>query len=125
MELSDIWEIIERLGEASQAPTLPPEVRAFVRRRFLANAKAGLLGMVRQLLATPDRTDELGGSGVPVLVAYGEADYVWLPAEQATMAERLGAAHEVIPGAAHSPAVEQPERTSAILDAFWRRVSGG
>jgi pimeloyl-ACP methyl ester carboxylesterase len=123
LELTDIWAIIERMDEASHA-ALPAEIREFVRRRFLSNAKAGLLGMVRQLLTAPDRTDELRASGVPVLVAYGEADYVWSPAEQAAMADRLGAAHEVIRDAAHSPAVEQPEATSAVLDAFWRRVIG-
>jgi len=52
-------------------------------------------------------------------VAYGEDDYVWSPAEQSCMAERLGARSEVIRGAAHSPAVEQPTATAALLAEFW------
>jgi pimeloyl-ACP methyl ester carboxylesterase len=35
------------------------------------------------------------------------------------MAARLGAAHAVIAGAAHSPAVESPEETVALLTRFW------
>jgi pimeloyl-ACP methyl ester carboxylesterase len=35
------------------------------------------------------------------------------------MAERLGARREVVPGAAHSPAVEEPQATVKALAAFW------
>jgi hypothetical protein len=35
------------------------------------------------------------------------------------MAHRLGARHEVIPGAIHSPAIENPPRTLAVLLDFW------
>jgi pimeloyl-ACP methyl ester carboxylesterase len=38
------------------------------------------------------------------------------------MAERLGARHEVVPGAMHSPAVEAPEPTVAVLAGFWADV---
>ncbi|OMQ16391.1 alpha/beta hydrolase, partial [Modestobacter sp. VKM Ac-2676] len=37
---------------------------------------------------------------------------------QAEMAERLGARHEVIPQAVHSPAIENPARTLAVLLDF-------
>ena len=48
-----------------------------------------------------DRVDELRDSGLPVLVANGELDDAWTPAEQAEMAERLGAPHVVFAG--HGP----------------------
>jgi pimeloyl-ACP methyl ester carboxylesterase len=35
------------------------------------------------------------------------------------MADRLGSAHVVVPGAVHSPAVEQPEATVRLLLEFW------
>jgi pimeloyl-ACP methyl ester carboxylesterase len=35
------------------------------------------------------------------------------------MARRLGARHEVIPHAIHSPAVENPSRTLEALVTFW------
>jgi pimeloyl-ACP methyl ester carboxylesterase len=38
---------------------------------------------------------------------------------QAEMARRLEAECVVLPGAAHSPAVEAPETTAAALTRFW------
>jgi pimeloyl-ACP methyl ester carboxylesterase len=59
---------------------------------------------------------------MPVLVLYGENDDAWAPEEQALMAERLGARRVVIPGAAHSPAVEAPETTASALTTFWNEA---
>lgn len=96
----------------------PPELRAFLRRRFLACAPTGLVAMADALLAEPDRVDALRQVGVPTLVAYGEHDDAWLPAEQAAMAVRLAARHTVIPDAFHSPATENAAATAAALTAF-------
>jgi pimeloyl-ACP methyl ester carboxylesterase len=71
------------------------------------------------LRAEPDRTEELRATGVPVLVAYGEDDDGWPPAVQAGMAARLGAAHVILEGAVHSPAVQQPAATVRALLSFW------
>jgi pimeloyl-ACP methyl ester carboxylesterase len=38
------------------------------------------------------------------------------------MARRLGARHEVIADAVHSPAVEAPEDTVAALSRFWKEI---
>jgi len=59
------------------------------------------------------------GAGRPVLVLHGAADDAWSPAQQADMAQRLGSAYVVVPGAAHSPAVEAPAPTVRELLAFW------
>lgn len=96
-----------------------PELQAFFRTRFLASSAAGLRGMGDALTTEPDRTEALAATGVPVLVCYGENDDAWLPPVQADMAERLGARHAVIPGAAHSPAIEHTARTVEALTAFW------
>jgi pimeloyl-ACP methyl ester carboxylesterase len=97
----------------------PPELRAFLRRRFLANSAFGLVATGDALLAEPDRVEELRSTGIPVLVAYGVADDAWPPAVQAEMAERLGARHIVIPDAYHSPAVENVEATVQCLLEFF------
>jgi pimeloyl-ACP methyl ester carboxylesterase len=55
-------------------------------------------------------------------VAHGVADDAWTPAVQEHMAHRLGARHEVIPGAIHSPAIENPARTVEVLLSFWASV---
>ncbi|MFL6138489.1 MAG: alpha/beta fold hydrolase [Frankiaceae bacterium] len=116
------WELTLAAAAAAGAPAPTPDVAAFLHRRFFASAAAGLLAMGDHLLAEPDRVEELRATGLPVLVVHGAADDAWSPAVQARMAERLGARHEVIDGAAHSPNVEAPERTAAALLAFWAAV---
>lgn len=103
----------------------PQELRDFLRARFVTSSAAGLRGMGDALLHEPDRVDELRSTDVPVLVLYGEADDAWLPTTQAGMAERLGARREVVAGAAHSPAAEQPAATAAVLLDFWASVEDG
>jgi pimeloyl-ACP methyl ester carboxylesterase len=102
-----------------RAQAVPAPTREFLRRRFLANSEAGLRGMADAMLAEPDRVAELAATGVPVLVAHGIADDAWSPATQAEMAQRLGARHEVIGHAVHSPSIENPARTLEVLLSFW------
>ncbi|WP_347057838.1 alpha/beta hydrolase [Blastococcus sp. HT6-30] len=102
-----------------RAQAVPAPTREFYARRFLRNSAAGLRGMADAMLAEPDRVGDLKATGVPVLVAHGEADDAWLPHVQADMAQRLGARHEVINSSIHSPAVENPARTLEVLCDFW------
>jgi pimeloyl-ACP methyl ester carboxylesterase len=119
--LEHLWST--RMEPNAIAKGVPPEVVAFLRRRMFMNSGAGLMGMAREVLSCPDRVDQLvkvtGGTGLPVLVLYGENDDAWDPQEQALMAERLSARKVVIPGASHSPAVEAPETTASALTTFW------
>ena len=93
--------------------------QCFLRDRMLASSHRALLGMADSLVGEPDRVEELRATGLPVLVAHGEADDAWSPALQRQMAERLGAAYAVVPDAVHSPAVENPESTAKALLAFF------
>ncbi len=102
-----------------RAQAVPEPTRRFYARRFLRNSAAGLRGMAAAMLAEPDRVPQLKATGVPLLVAHGEADDAWLPHVQADMAQRLGARHEVINNSIHSPAVENPPRTLEVLLDFW------
>ena len=113
-------EALEALAAADpRAQALPAETRAFLSRRFLRNSEAGLRGMADAMLTEADRVAELAATGLPVLVVHGVADDAWSPEAQADMARRLGARHEVIPDAVHSPAVENPGATVAALLGFW------
>ncbi|MGY2004696.1 alpha/beta fold hydrolase [Blastococcus sp. SYSU DS1024] len=115
-----VHETLEQLAMTDpKAQAVPAPTREFYSRRFLRNSAAGLRGMADAMLAEPDRVAELKETGVPVLVAHGEADDAWLPHVQADMARRLGARHEVIDNAIHSPAVENPPRTLEVLCDFW------
>lgn len=119
--LEHLWST--RMEPNAIAKGVPPEIVAFLRRRMFMNSGAGLMGMASEVLSCPDRVDQLvkvtGGTGLPVLVLYGENDDAWDPQEQALMAEHLSARKVVIPGASHSPAVEAPETTASALTTFW------
>jgi superfamily II DNA/RNA helicase len=116
--VSAIWH--SYLEPQARADGTPDEVIEFLRDRMLRSSPAGLMEMGLQLLAAPDKTDELSKAGeFPVLVLYGENDDAWSPATQEDMASRLGAERICIPGAAHSPAVEAPATTADALTAFW------
>lgn len=97
----------------------PPELADFLERRFLGGSPAMLQGMGDALRHEPDRVTELAATGVGVLVVHGADDDAWEPATQREMAIRLDARYAVVPGAAHSPAVENPEELVAELVAFW------
>jgi pimeloyl-ACP methyl ester carboxylesterase len=105
-------------GDPKKA-ALPADVKEFLRARFLASPAAALIGMGEALTTAVDRVVELRESGVPVLVAHGELDDAWTPAEQAEMAQRLGARHVAFPGLGHSPAVEDEAAVAAALEDFW------
>jgi pimeloyl-ACP methyl ester carboxylesterase len=119
-----VHETLEQVAMTDpKAQAVPAPTREFYTRRFLRNSAAGLRGMADAMLTEPDRVPELAATGVPVLVAHGEADDAWLPHVQADMAVRLGARHEVINNSIHSPAVENPARTLEVLLDFWAGAS--
>jgi pimeloyl-ACP methyl ester carboxylesterase len=97
----------------------PSDVQEFMERRFLAGSGAMLQGMADALRTEPDRVAQLRAAGRPVLVVHGIDDDAWPPAVQRDMAQRLGARYAVIPAAAHSPAVENPESLVPVLVEFW------
>ena len=99
--------------------TVSPQVADLLRRRFLASTDAGLLGMAAALQGEPDRVDELhralAAAGTPVVVIAGRDDDGWPLGDQQDMAVRLGTDLVIIEGAAHSPAVENPDGLLAVL----------
>ena len=98
---------------------LDAQFRSFLRERMLAASPQALIGMGDALTSEPDRVEELRRTGLPVLVLHGAADDAWTPDDQAEMARRLASSYAVVPRAAHSPAVEAPERTTQELLTFW------
>ncbi|MFF5206848.1 alpha/beta fold hydrolase [Streptosporangium sp. NPDC000396] len=123
--LTELPELgVEHLWHARMEPDalaagVEDEIIAFLRKRLFSNSPTAMTAMAREVLSAPDRCDELTEVGIPILVLYGEHDDGWPPREQAEMARRLNAECVVVPGAAHSPAVEAPETTAAALTRFW------
>jgi pimeloyl-ACP methyl ester carboxylesterase len=119
-----VWD--SELRPAAEADGTPAPVVEFLGVRAARTCPLGLVVMGRQLLDFPDRTAELAAlPGAAILVGYGEKDDAWTPAAQYDMARRLDATWVCIPGAAHSPAVEAPETTAAMLTSFWNEAENG
>jgi pimeloyl-ACP methyl ester carboxylesterase len=69
----------------------------------------------------PDRLTRLR---TPVLVIFGAEDQRWRPSSFALYDAVPGAEVEAVPGAGHSPMIEDPPRTAALLLAFASSVLG-
>jgi pimeloyl-ACP methyl ester carboxylesterase len=95
------------------------DIVAFLRKRFTGNVPTSLAEITRRLTDAEDKTDQLAKSGVRTQVLHGETDDGWPIPVQEAMAERLGVQAEVIPGAGHSPAIDQPAATARLLVDFF------
>lgn len=109
---------LHRIGERAVDAPRPPDVAAFLERRFTANSPDSLRAMTLHLLEAPDRVAEVAATGLPVWVGYGELDDAWPLTTQADMARRLGTEPVVLPGIGHSPGVEDPEALAAAWLPF-------
>ena len=69
----------------------------------------------------PARLPRWGG---PALVMWGDDDRVLPEGHAHTWCDLLGAPLEVVAGAGHLPAVEQPERVAALLAPFLAGIAG-
>ncbi|MGN6792942.1 MAG: alpha/beta fold hydrolase [Streptosporangiaceae bacterium] len=119
--IGQVWH--DQLKPQAEADGTPPEIIDFLADRAMLSCPLGLAEMARHLLNCPDRTGDLAAlDGLPMLVSYGEDDDAWPPDIQDMMAKQLGADRICIPGAGHSPAVEAPETTAAMLTAFWNQA---
>ena len=119
--LTGVYAAMQAMAVEDPGYVAPPaELAEFLERRFLGGSPVMLQGMGDALRVEPDRVAELAATGVPVLVLHGADDDAWPPELQHSMAHRLGARYEVVPGAGHSAAVENPAATVAVLLDFWR-----
>lgn len=124
MGLEKVYDAKRELERSRGLAEPPPEVEAFLRTRFVTNAPASLATITRHLVEAPDLVDELAAVDLPKLVVFGETDDGWPTTVQVEMAKRLSADYEVIAGAGHSAAVDQPDETRRVLATFWAAVDG-
>ena len=96
-------------------PSLPPDIAEFLDKRFTSNAAASLRAITQLLIDAPDIIDDVAATGLPCWVGRGTDDDAWPHDVQEAMAKRLGTEIHVIAGAAHSPAVENPQ---GLVDAW-------
>lgn len=105
-------------------PDPAPEVAALLAQRWRGTTAAHLRAMALIGLSAPDLVEELaalsGSGGLPILVLYGEDDdETWNLESFAELAARVATSTVVVPGAAHSPAVENPAAMADALSHFW------
>lgn len=124
MDLETVWRAMRAMdAENDEQPDTPPDVEEFLHQRWVTTLPEQLMVTARQLMAEPDRVDELAAAGpLPKLVLSGEVDQAWPVPWMDAMATRLGARRVVIKGAEHSPNTERPAETAAALTAFWTGV---
>jgi pimeloyl-ACP methyl ester carboxylesterase len=126
--LAAAYEVRDEL-RGGDRPPMSPELRDFLRTRFLRSTSAGLLGMADGLRYEPDLVPmlatQLHALSMPCLVACGENDDAWSPAIQRDMAERLDADFAVIENSGHSPNTENPAGLLATLLPTWRAWLAG
>jgi pimeloyl-ACP methyl ester carboxylesterase len=97
----------------------------------------GTAAMVPMLLAAPhpqsadaycrqvdadlahDTLDRLGKIQPPTLVLAGDEDKIFPPHHARQLADGIGCELQMITGAGHSPALENPAAVNAALDAFF------
>jgi pimeloyl-ACP methyl ester carboxylesterase len=92
---------------------LVDEARSMDLRTFAATSQAGRAYLDERVL--PER---LAALGKPLLVVFGEDDRRWRSSSAAQYRAVPGAAVELLPGSGHSPNVEDPQRTAALLRSF-------
>ncbi|MFH8411340.1 alpha/beta fold hydrolase [Streptomyces sp. NPDC018019] len=94
-------------------PELLDEVRCMTHHTLTATMQAARDYLEQQAL--PDRLTALGK---PLLVVFGEDDRRWSSSSAADYRAVPGAKVELLPGLGHSPILEDPPRTAALLLAF-------
>lgn len=117
-----VQTLLPRLVAAGPDSPVGREVAALMRTA----SREGIAAAQRGMALRPDSKDILARYAGPALVVVGEHDAI-TPLEKAkAMADLVsGARLEVIPGAAHLPNQEQPERFNAVLDSFLSSLSPG
>jgi pimeloyl-ACP methyl ester carboxylesterase len=121
LDMESVWRVMRALDppEAADGAT-PPEIGAFLHRRWLNTVPEQLIATGRQMTEEPDRIAELAAVPLPKHVVSGAVDYAWPVPLMDAMAERLAARRTVVADAAHSPNTERPAETAAALSGFWR-----
>lgn len=89
------------------------DVRGMTYRSFTSTNRASSAYLGER--AMPDR---LAGLGLPVMVIYGTRDKRWLPASYESYAAVPRVRIERLDGVGHTPMLEDPARTAALIQDF-------
>ncbi len=100
-----------------------PEMSARLSRDVNGFSREGVYRASKAIFRRPDVTAEIAAIRAPTLVLCGEEDVATPPARSRLIADRIpGARLEMVPGAGHLSALEQPDRVNAVLVPFVREA---
>ncbi|GKQ41193.1 alpha/beta fold hydrolase [Streptomyces sp. A012304] len=127
MTMPEVWQAILAMGPPEEVggPARGFGELAALRMRWLNHKPAQLLVTGRQLLVEPNRVAELAAVPLPFHVLSGARDDTWPVTVLDDMAVALGARRTVVPGAEHSPNLDQPLPTAHALADFWDDIPNG
>ena len=120
----DRWE---RTPVLATQLRLPCEERARVRALRLRNSVDGLAASLRGMGTgtQPYLGDQLASLSMPVLVMAGEDDAKFSSLARDLVHGIVDSRLALIPGAGHTPHLEQPQRWAAALDSFLAETQRG
>jgi len=110
-------------GFSREGYEIPQEFIDDVRRMTYDSFTAIMLAP-RDYLERRTLPDRLKALGIPLQVIFGDQDRRWRPSSAADYRAVPGAEVEWLPGVGHSPMLEDPERTAALILAFTGSVIG-
>lgn len=110
--------VIALLGREPERP--PTLGRAFdvLQRNLFGSQLHHLTGFSRAVATADFPAASLRDLAMPKLVAYGADDGVFAPETQEALGRRIGATTVAIDGASHSPLLERPSTSAAVLKDF-------
>lgn len=95
--------------------------REEMKRRLIANRRAGTVRAVQGVIERDGVYEQLGRIRTPTLIIVGDQDKATVPAKSERMhAAIAGSKLVVIPGAGHSSSIEEPAAVTAAIEAFLR-----
>jgi pimeloyl-ACP methyl ester carboxylesterase len=113
-----VWAYMES-ERRTENPAIDDEVVRFVEQRFRSGHVDAHTAIAQALLDEGDLVPDLAVLPLDVHVVYGVDDDVWPEHVQQDMAARLGTPAHAIPGAGHSPGVDDPRLTAQTLHKAW------
>ena len=100
-----------------------PDLVAQVKAMLSAAPVPGIIGALMAIAERPDSTDLLPIIAIPTLVVVGADDVLTPKADAERLAKGIGGAELVIiPDAGHLSNLEQPDRFTAAVEGFARRI---
>lgn len=112
-------------GAARSAFTRPVEIPEALIEHIMGVSRRDFMGMTRgsrdflKQRGLPDRITPLG---LPLLVIFGAEDHRWRASSADAYRVVPGARVELLPGVGHTPMIEDPDRTGALLLDFLKSL---